>query len=1348
MNRPSSTDRHLRLIRELFAGIAERAAAEEAARSAYDEQMAGEQQQFHEVSRYLSSQIEQQKASIQEDFDTRSVAIHQHYQAEYDTTQSEFDEQTRDLNARFRGEIDSATKDHEDAAWMVSSVLDETAEDSPKQQYEMLKATVIKTKPVIDSDWEALDESFGKVIRLMKGRRQWREFESPQPMTLGDNPLAIQEQFSEAIGAARQQIDRLKRQVFSRFFRNRRPAFVFIGLMVFTFSVLYVPIQPMDLGLDFAATDFIWMAVCAGTSLAVTIICYFLLFAIARSRSGAVFLALQQNVDNASRARRAWSKLTKEQLEQRQKEFKRWNAVVLKKRDTALQKAESARDGKVTELNNQQKTDLRELNNRFQPMLQDINERREIESRQIETEYTSQMAAVTDQYDSDLAALQAENAQRTAHYEQQYAEQFNALADKWLSIVAEIELASDELLQKSREQFPEWDAVGANNWELPGDIPHSIRIGQFDVDLERIENGVPDDERLHPGRTQFSLPVLLPFPDNPSLLLSAQGQGREAAIASLQDAMLRLLTSIPPGKIRFTVVDPVGLGENFSAFMHLADFDELMITNRIWTEANHIEQRLADLTEHMENVFQKYLRNEFESIQEYNEHAGEVAEPYHILVVANFPANFSEQAARRLISVATSGPRCGVYTLISVDTRQPLPPNFDLSDLEHAATTLSWHDDRFLSIEPELQQVPLVLDAPPSATLCSHIIKSVGRQSKDSRRVEVAFSRVAPKDDQLWTCDSRHGIEVALGRAGATKLQFMRLGKGTSQHVLVAGKTGSGKSTLLHALITNLALHYGPDEVEFFLIDFKKGVEFKTYATHELPHARVIAIESDREFGVSVLERLDGILKERGDLFRHHGVQDIAAFRDSNPDVRMPRLLLIVDEFQEFFVKDDKFGQTASLLLDRLVRQGRAFGIHVLLGSQTLGGAYSLARSTLGQVAVRIALQCSEADAHLILSESNTAARLLTRPGEAIYNDANGMLEGNNPFQTVWLPDDRREQYLQRLQEKVREQNLSPAPAIVFEGNIPADPTKNHLLRQVVEADEWLAPNQPGIAWLGEAVAIKDASAVVLRRQSGVNMLIVGQSSVLAQGVLASSLISLAAQYAPADSFDDFSGCQFFVLDGNLDDDTESEAWTRTADAVPHPVKIAGPRDAVSVVDLISAEIARREETGQDREQSAPMFLVVFNVGRFRDLRKDDDDFGFAGFDKSKPTSTGKQFSEILKNGPSLGVHTLVWCDTYNNANRWFSTQTLREFETRVVFQMSATDSSNLIDTPLAGRLGANRALLYLEEQGTLEKFRPYGLPSDGWLSWVRKRLFKRHQQQQHVKTSQLAEWDELPDVI
>src|SRR5204862_1815323 len=136
------------------------------------------------------------------------------------------------------------------------------------------------------------------------------------------------------------------------------------------------------------------------------------------------------------------------------------------------------------------------------------------------------------------------------------------------------------------------------------------------------------------------------------------------------------------------------------------------------------------------------------------------------------------------------------------------------------------------------------------------------------------------------------------------------------------------------------------------------------------PHARAIAVESDREFGLSVLQRLDAELTRRGEMFRKLGVQDLPAYREASKQ-SLPRTLLIIDEFQEFFSEDDKLAQEAGLLLDRLVRQGRAFGIHVLLGSQTIGGTSGLARSTIGQMAVRVALQTSEADSQLILGDNN-----------------------------------------------------------------------------------------------------------------------------------------------------------------------------------------------------------------------------------------------------------------------------------------------------------------------------------------------------------------------------------------
>ena len=77
----------------------------------------------------------------------------------------------------------------------------------------------------------------------------------------------------------------------------------------------------------------------------------------------------------------------------------------------------------------------------------------------------------------------------------------------------------------------------------------------------------------------------------------------------------------------------------------------------------------------------------------------------------------------------------------------------------------------------------------------------------------------------------------------------------------------------------------------------------------------MIAIESEREFGLSVLQRLDAELRTRGDLFRQLGVQDLKGFRNAQPDAKLPRILLIIDEFQELFVEDDRIAQEAALLL-------------------------------------------------------------------------------------------------------------------------------------------------------------------------------------------------------------------------------------------------------------------------------------------------------------------------------------------------------------------------------------------------------------------------------------------------
>ncbi len=1000
--------------------------------------------------------------------------------------------------------------------------------------------------------------------------------------------------------------------------------------------------------------------------------------------------------------------------------------------ETRLRKLEQNREEKVREADillgkrmdeyaERHQKATAEIEEKHPIRLEEIRKRRDEQAQKTEEHYPPRIAALKEKYERDRRALDDSYKETQRGTKDLYEKAWAALIANWTEGMNRLRAAVDQVQSEDALRFLDWNRPDLENWKTPTAVPPGLRFGLFSVDLAQYPNGVPTDPRLKAvALNHFDLPALLPFPIQGSMLIKAADQGKAEAVLLLQTLMLRYLTSVPPGKVRYTIVDPVGLGENFAAFMHLGDYHELLVTNRIWTESAHIEQRLTDLTEHMENVIQKYLRNEFETIEEYNTMAGEVAEPFRVVVVANFPTNFNDNALRRLQSIVASGARCGVYALIMMDTKLSMPSGIAIKDFEIHCVNMNWREGKFNWKEPNLGRYPLSLDSPPESARFSEILHKVGVAARDANRVEVPFEFIAPKPEQFWTWSAAKGVDIPLGRAGATKLQHFKLGKGTSQHSLIAGKTGSGKSTLLHALITNGALRYNPDELELYLIDFKKGVEFKVYATSELPHARVIAVESEREFGLSVLQRLDVELKERGEIYRQLGVQDLAGYREARPEVPMPRILLIVDEFQEFFVEDDKIAQEVTLLLDRLVRQGRAFGMHVNLGSQTLGGAYSLPRATLGNMAVRIALQCSESDAHLILSEDNTAARLLTRPGEAIYNDANGMMEGNNLFQVVWLTDEKRVEYLEMIREMNRVRGFKKPPPIVFEGNLPADVSKNPILNPLLERTDWPEPAQSDHAWLGDAIAIKDPTEVVFRPQSGSNVLIVGQNDEAALAMLMMAAIGIAAQHPPAGP----GTARFYLLDGSPVDSSLAGKLGQLAKVLPHPVTNVTWRDLGARFTEIAAEMQRRQ-TDASVDQG-PIYVLIYDIQRFRDLRKADDDFGYTRYDENKPVPPSKLFGDMLRDGPPLGIHTLVWCDSVNNLNRTFDRQATKEFENRILFQMSANDSSTLIDTPAASKQGENRALYYSEEANRTEKFRPYTIPEPEWLETVRARFAAR----------------------
>ena len=931
--------------------------------------------------------------------------------------------------------------------------------------------------------------------------------------------------------------------------------------------------------------------------------------------------------------------------------------------------------------------------------------------RAIETDRTQTLARLRSNADAEAKEMFDTHRAKIGRLETEFQGLWDTMIAEWKSIVEPVYASIRAANESAEKMFPPWEIPLWKNWDPPLEFQNAAKFGTLDVDMSKAADAMPKDPRLAlPGPAKFSVPLSLTYPLQGSILFEASKVGHEEAIAAINNIIFRLLSTNPAGKLSFTIFDPVGLGQNFAGLMHLADFEESHINSRIWTQAGQFEEKLAELNEHMEKVIQMYLRNEYETIAEYNAQAGTIAEKYHILVVASFPVNFSDTAARRLRNIATSGARCGVYTLIHWDQRNAVPQDFVPDEMRKNSVTLLRRENDFVLANWRVAGSQIQLDPPPSPEFATHFLREVGRKGKDSNRVEVPFEQIAPKNGQIWSEETSEELRVPIGRSGATKLQYLEIGKATRQHALIAGKTGSGKSTLFHVMITNLALWCSPEQVEFYLVDFKKGVEFKSYANRHLPHAKVVAIESDRQFGLSVLERIDAELRRRGDLFRAQGVQDVAGYKRSGGTEAMPRSLLMIDEFQEFFTEEDHVSQQAAVLLDRIVRQGRAFGIHVILGSQTLGGAYTLARATLGQMVIRIALQCNEADAYLIMDQDNPAPRLLSRPGEGIYNDSAGAIEGNSPFQAVWLPESVRDNYLAQIRERADHSGKNFPGPFVFEGNAPADVAENTVLRSSLETKPAKAPVQAR-AWLGAPNSIKGPTEAVFQKQSGNNVLIVGQNSEASLSMLAVTLVALSAQYPRG-------AVRFVLLDSTTPESPEREFLDRVVRAVPHEIARVKGGEVSDAMNTLAEELKRR--SGDEQSNHGPeTFVLIQDLQNYKKLRQEDE-FSFSSTDEASPASI---LLKLISEGPAHGIHIIATCDSFNNVNRFLGRKNLSEFEMRVLFQMSASDSASLIDSPDAATLGMHRALYYNDREGYTEMFRPYARPGNEWIERVAGQL-------------------------
>jgi hypothetical protein len=744
-----------------------------------------------------------------------------------------------------------------------------------------------------------------------------------------------------------------------------------------------------------------------------------------------------------------------------------------------------------------------------------------------------------------------------------------------------------------------------------------VAIGQ--LALPGAESGVNGD---------VVAPCVLPLLGRGNIVVDVPKDSGQAVVRHIvQEAY----TGTSPGQLDVIGYDP-SLSGVFAPFAGIktASDSSLVVLNRP-TELTQVVDRLVGDVQRVNDL----LRGTSDDLLAYRDHIGHPVERLQLVVLLDAPEGLDEQTYRQLLSLMKVGPSAGISFVWLTSVAGQRPEWWNQTEVEKLAQVVSG------------QTGALSWRAHPQFTLAlarpdvSEVVSASDRIAADiatAAAPSVAFERVQDLGSQ-WAEKSADGLTFAIGTAGSRSVEVTLGDERQQRHnALVTGAIGQGKSNLLKVIVHSLCQRYAPSELDLYMLDFKDGVTLFPFASTPssvdyLPHARVLGLESDRDFGVAVLRHLDAEISRRSKLFRPYG-DNISKYRAAVPDAHMPRIVLIIDEFQMMFDPVDKNAEDAAQLLEGLARRGRSSGVHIILASQTISGIAALMTRENGifaQFPIRIALKNSVGESFATLTQGNDAAARLRARGEAVLNLDYGAQTANQQA-VIAVADDS---VLARLRRKWWEAaKSSTTPPLVFDGSRLvglAEATNAISALRKKAVSEGVAP----AAIVGYPIDVSgDPLAIALSAEPGRNIAVLGageKSGVLedgeeaannAIGILQTASVSLALQHPAGDA-------EFVCL--NLLDAVSARRnnhteWLSLMERLGYPVHVVGK-------DELGEFLQSTAQGLSERHHARPTYIVAFALDRAAGLETPDM---FA----HRPV---EDLQVVLKDGPTSGVHVIGW---------------------------------------------------------------------------------------------------------
>ena len=806
------------------------------------------------------------------------------------------------------------------------------------------------------------------------------------------------------------------------------------------------------------------------------------------------------------------------------------------------------------------------------------------------------------------------------------------------------------------------------------------------------------------GDGYLKAPVILDLKKQGNILINLNERSDEYSDRSaglINQIVLQYLLSFPVGRLHLWLIDLEDkMKFKYSMLNNVGD--GILHGNTIIKNIKGAEGAISDLKGMMDEITDNKLnQNGVADIFEFNEKFEALKQDIHLLVLVDYPNGITKQTGKELKHLMANGNAAGIFTLL-VNNTSVKCEDYSYKE-EDRQYFIFWAKGNALTIMDDGKQFRLAMKAEnyftPKLNITMDIFKDVIEILK--RNKELTKTKPVPMSQMFEAADKDTDseanapkvLDIPIGVRGA-EIQTLRLdasGNG-SPHAVVIGGTGSGKSILLHTIILSACYKYSPDELNFYLIDFKGGREFEYYQAgkvieNQLPHIKLTGLTNDVEDGLAILQNLQIELQRRNDLFAEKGVKDIIQYRKAGG--KMPRLFVLVDEIQELFEKDEKLGQRAIGILRELFKLGRAYGISLLWASQNIPRVVGLKDQVLSQIGNRISLKLNNPDEAMDIGIDSKKVRALNRPekGLGVINDIrNG--DKAEEFRVAFAEDDlqERNKLAEKILNKWKDVPRDAKPLyIVGDSTEPSPIEEDTLFAKRIQKSEFTSKSygaynlQFGNNYItGDPFNI----SIPVLNENKSNLLFVGSDIDFLRDLMGYSLLSATIEHI---SNTDFMGVRdkIYYANGEMFNPKDSkDLYNVLRDDFNRVIEDVSPtskfKEAIQIIYKEYKARAKEADTVGLKGKYAPYYFVVHSIQRYADLfnnnpkltlnetavpKKEDlsidlntnfDSF-FAGPSSSPISSSSDEkdfvffvdaIKELLERGGQYGIHFIVSLDT------------------------------------------------------------------------------------------------------